>query len=189
MSDCKSEQVNIKFLVKLKKSVTETFHLLTEAYGEDCMSRTRVFEWHKQFLEGRESLKVDDRPGRPRTAVTDDNIEKVRVVIRRDRRLGVQALAEEVNLDRESVRRILSEELNVRKVCAKMVPKVLSVEQKECCKELCLDLLQCIENEPDLLNLIITCDETWIFTYDLKTKRHSMQWKSTSSSRPKKSMH
>ena len=35
MSDCKSERVNIKFLAKLKKSVTETFQLLTEAYGED----------------------------------------------------------------------------------------------------------------------------------------------------------
>jgi hypothetical protein len=44
MSDCKSEQVNIKFLVKLKKSATETFQLLTEAYGEDCMSRARMFE-------------------------------------------------------------------------------------------------------------------------------------------------
>ena len=36
MSDCRSEQrVNIKFLVKLKKSATECFQLLTEAYGED----------------------------------------------------------------------------------------------------------------------------------------------------------
>jgi len=43
-----------------------------------------VFEWHKRFLEGRESLKDDDRPGRPRTAVTDDNIEKVRDVIRKE---------------------------------------------------------------------------------------------------------
>ena len=77
MSDCKSERVNIKFLVKLKKSATETFQLLTEAYGEDCMSRARVFEWHKRFSEGRESVKDDDRPGRPRTAVTDENIEKV----------------------------------------------------------------------------------------------------------------
>jgi hypothetical protein len=35
MSECKSEQrVNIKFLVKWKKSETETFRLLTEAYGE-----------------------------------------------------------------------------------------------------------------------------------------------------------
>jgi len=78
MSDCKNEQgVNIKFLVKLKKSATENFQLLTEAYGEDCMCRARVFEWLKLFSEGRESLKDDDRPGRLRTAVPDYNIEKV----------------------------------------------------------------------------------------------------------------
>jgi len=58
----------------------------------------------------------------------------------------------------------------MRKVCANMVPEVLSDEQKGRCKELCLDLLQCIENEPDMLNSIITCDETWIFTYDLETR-------------------
>ena len=52
----------------------------------------------------------------------------------------------------------------------KIGSKVLSNEQKERRKELCFDLLQRIENEPDLLNLIITCDETWIFTYDLETK-------------------
>jgi len=74
----------------------------------------------------------------------------------------------------------------MRKVCTKVIPKVLSGEQKEHRKELCLDLLQCIENEPDLLNLIITCDETWIFTLDPESKQQSMQWKSTSSPRPKK---
>ena len=89
-------------------------------------------------------------------------------------------------MDRESVRCILRYELNMRKVSAKMVPKLLSDEQKECCKELCLDLLQRTENEPDLLNSIITCDETSVFTYDPETKRQSMQWKSTSSPRPKK---
>jgi hypothetical protein len=62
-----------------------------------------MFEWHEQFLEGRESMKDDDHPGRPCTALTDDNIEKVRDVIRKDQRLGVRAVAEEVNLDREII--------------------------------------------------------------------------------------
>jgi hypothetical protein len=75
-------------------------------------------------------VKDDDRPGQPRTALNDDNIEKVRHVIRKDRRLGVRAVAEKVNLDMESVRQILTEELNITKVCAKMVPKILSNEQK-----------------------------------------------------------
>ena len=77
--------------------MTETFQLLTEAYSEDGMSRARVFEWHKWFSEGRESVKDDDRPGHPCTAVTDDNIEKVQDMTWKDRRLGVRAVAEEVN--------------------------------------------------------------------------------------------
>ena len=148
-----------------------------------------MFEWHKQFLEGRESLKDDDRPGRSRTAVTSDNSEKVQDVIWKDWRLGVQAVAEEVNLGRESVWQILREELNMRKVCAKMVPKVLSDEQKECCKELCLYFLQRIENEPDLLNSVITCDETWIFMYDLAIQATISAVEVNIISKTKKSMH
>jgi hypothetical protein len=72
MSNYKSKRVNIKFLVKLKKSAMETFQLSTEAYGEDCTSHARMFEWHKQFFEGTESMKDDDRPGRPHTAVFFD---------------------------------------------------------------------------------------------------------------------
>jgi len=57
MSDSKSKQrVNIKFSIKLKKFVMDTFQLLTEAYGEDCMFCPCVFEWHKWFLEGRETV-------------------------------------------------------------------------------------------------------------------------------------
>jgi hypothetical protein len=74
----------MKFIVKLEKSATENFQLLTEAYGEDRMSRARVSEWQKRFSEGTESLKDDDGPCRPRTVVTEHNIEKVRDVFRKD---------------------------------------------------------------------------------------------------------
>lgn len=43
MSDVKTEQrINVKFLVKLKKSAMETFQMLTEAYGDETLSRARV---------------------------------------------------------------------------------------------------------------------------------------------------
>jgi len=35
-----------------------------------------------------------------------------------------------VNIDRESVRKILVENLNMKKLCAKMVPKNLTVDRK-----------------------------------------------------------
>ena len=91
-----------------------------------------------------------------------------------------------LHMHRESVRRILTEELNMRKVCAKMVPKVLSDEQKERRTELCCDLLERIDGEPSFLKSVITADETWIFTYDPEPKRQSMHWKTPSSPRAKK---
>ena len=57
----KTEQgVNLKFLVKLKKtSPTECIKLLKDVYGNNLMSRSRVFEWHKRFSEGREEVEDD----------------------------------------------------------------------------------------------------------------------------------
>jgi transposase len=61
------QRAAIKFCVKLKKAATETFEMLKSAYGEECLSRRSVFEWHKRFKEVRELLKDDERKGRPST--------------------------------------------------------------------------------------------------------------------------
>ncbi|KAG5344378.1 GVQW3 protein, partial [Acromyrmex charruanus] len=45
--------------------ITDIYKLLKEAYGENSLSRARVFEWYKRFSEGRESTEDDQRPGRP----------------------------------------------------------------------------------------------------------------------------
>ena len=59
------QRINLKFLVKLRKPPSECFQLLKEVFGDNCMSRTRVFEWHKPFSEGREEVEDDERTGRP----------------------------------------------------------------------------------------------------------------------------
>jgi len=56
--------VNIKFLTKLGKSATETYNLLTEVYGDQCLSRTQVFELFKKFKEGKEYVGDDPKSGK-----------------------------------------------------------------------------------------------------------------------------
>nr|CAH7752029.1 unnamed protein product [Callosobruchus chinensis] len=51
--------------------------LLKEVLGDNCMSRTRVFEWHKRFSEGREEVEDDERTGRPVTSRIEENIKKI----------------------------------------------------------------------------------------------------------------
>ncbi|KAG5319638.1 GVQW3 protein, partial [Pseudoatta argentina] len=63
------EQRIVKFHVKLGKTVTETYNLLKEVYGHECLSRARVFEWFKRFQDGREDVEDDSRPGRPSTSI------------------------------------------------------------------------------------------------------------------------
>jgi len=46
-------------------------------------------------------------------------------------RLTVRSVAEQVNIDRETFTKILTEDLDMRKVCAKMIPKELTEEQKQ----------------------------------------------------------
>jgi predicted transcriptional regulator len=87
-------------------------------------------------------------------------------------------IAEELNVDKETVRQILTENLKTKKVCAKMVPKNLSEDQKLNREEMCQNVLEKTE-DPDFLNSVVTCDETWLFQYDPETKRQSMQWKTT----------
>jgi predicted transcriptional regulator len=62
------------------------------------------------------------RSGRPATSRTEENIAKVRQIVSENRWLTVKSTAEQVNIDRETVRKILTEDLDM-KVCAKMVPK------------------------------------------------------------------
>ena len=71
-------------------------------------------------------------------------------------------------------------------MCAKVVSKILTHEQKEHRVICCADTLENIENDPDFFLNVITCDETWIFQYDPETKRQSMHWKSLQSPRKKK---
>ena len=110
--------------------VTETMKMLHDVYGDSSLSRTRVFEWHKRFVEDRENVENDLKSGRPCTSTTDTNIEKVRQLVCSDCHLTICDIANKDGMDKETIRTILVDTFGMRKVCAKMVPRLLTEEQK-----------------------------------------------------------
>ena len=62
--DTLEERYAIKLCFKLVKNATEMYGMLQTAFRPSCMNRTSVFEWHKRFKEGRESVRDDERCGR-----------------------------------------------------------------------------------------------------------------------------
>ena len=175
------QRINLKFLVRLGKTPTKALKLLQEVNGDDTMSRTRPFEWHRRFKEGREEVEDDHRSGRPSTSRTDENVEHVRQKVRSDCCLTVRMVADELGMNSERVWRIITEDLGMRKICEKMVPRLLNEGQNEQRVQVCQDILDQLETEPNLLKRVVTGDESWIFEYDLLTK-----WKSALSPKPKK---
>jgi len=95
------------------------------------MKETAVYNWVKHFSEGRESVTDEERSGRPATSRNEENLANIHPILRENHRLTVRSIAEQVNIDRETVKKILTEDLDMRKVCAKMVPKELTEEQKQ----------------------------------------------------------
>ena len=61
-SDTLEERYAIKFCFKLGKNATDTYRILQTAFQSSCINRASVFEWHKRFKEGRESVRDWKRP-------------------------------------------------------------------------------------------------------------------------------
>ena len=93
------QRINIKFCVKLGKTTTETLKMLSDVYGDSSMSRTRVFEWHKRFVESREDVEDDTKSRRPCTSTTDTNVEQVRQLVCSDHRLTIRVIANKVGME------------------------------------------------------------------------------------------
>ncbi|KAJ8957492.1 hypothetical protein NQ318_020519 [Aromia moschata] len=108
------------------------------------------------MASGRSRAKRDVK--RPNTIPRSDEKENISKLICEDRRLSTRGLAEITGIDKECIRQILHDSCNMRKVCAKMAPKLLTPEQKESRINICADILNNIETSLGLFDMVITCD-------------------------------
>ncbi|GFT58812.1 putative mariner transposase [Trichonephila clavipes] len=96
----------------------------------------------KRFSVGRESTEDDQRPGRLVTVSGVETVTKINQIVRADRRMSIRMNVKAVNSDKETVRKILHEELRMTKVCAKLVSKNLTPDQKLLRQQVCSDFLE-----------------------------------------------
>jgi GH24 family phage-related lysozyme (muramidase) len=81
--------------------------------------------------EGRTLAEDEQSSGRPSATRIGDNTARVGELVRSDRRLTVRITVDKANMNRETVRLILTEGLGMRKICAKMVPRNLTNQQRD----------------------------------------------------------
>jgi hypothetical protein len=96
-------------------------------------------------------------------------------------------LAEEVNIGKDTVRKILFEDLRKRNICSRFVPRSLTPELKDRRIAACRDFIATADCDPDFFKKTVTGDETWCFACDSTTNRQSDAWVGETSPRPKNS--
>ncbi|XP_029167437.1 protein GVQW3-like [Nylanderia fulva] len=144
--------------------------MLTVAYGEATVDRSNVYRWYKMFSEGREDVNDEERAGRPSTSTTDENIDEVKKIVLVNRRITVREVAENLNISIGSCHSIFTNDLGMTRVAAKFVPKLLNFDQKQHRINIAQEMLDSVRDYPNLLQRVITGDESWVYGYDVETK-------------------
>ncbi|XP_052806297.1 protein GVQW3-like [Mya arenaria] len=176
----------IKFCSELWKTPTQTYKMIQTTSVKNSVSRSLVFEWHRRFRDGRESLEDDEGRGRKKkygaTLVTS-----IADALAKDRRLKVRTLSEMFDVGYGTIHRILTEDLQMSKVHARWVPRLLKDYEKELRVRDSRTFLRRYKREGDgFLSRILTTDETWLWFYDPETKSQSAVWKRSGSPPHKK---
>ncbi|GFT74111.1 uncharacterized protein TNCV_3708231 [Trichonephila clavipes] len=102
-------KINLKFGFKLGKTPKETYAISVRVYENQAQSMKCVCP----FSKSRESVSANNRTGKLATSVNDENIEKVRNLITEDPQLTMCMIARELQINRESVRQIVTKNLGM----------------------------------------------------------------------------
>ena len=131
MCESTEQRICIKFCFQIGKTATETYQLLQQGNGEDAVGRTQVFDWFRRFKVGRTSVESDPRSGRPSTSRNKETLAKVTTMFRNNRRLTIRKIADDCGISVGSCDAILTDDLHMKRVCAKFVPRLLTDDQRE----------------------------------------------------------
>ncbi|XP_030588657.1 histone-lysine N-methyltransferase SETMAR-like [Archocentrus centrarchus] len=173
----------IKYLQKKELAPKDIHADMVATLGDDAPALSTVQKWAAEFKRGRESLEDDQRSGRPVTATTRENIDRVHHMVMDDSRLTVNQIANAVGISRERVENILHNELGMSKISARWVPRLLTPDQKRTRLVTSQANLALFEANPDdFLERFLTQDECWVHHFEPET----MQWNHLSSPPPKK---
>ena len=116
----------IKFLHLKGKKPPEMHNELRNTYLEKAPSLPVIKYWVRKFKCGFSNISDDARSGRPVSALTVANVDKVRQLILFDRHITIEQIVYETKLSNGSLHTIIHEHLAMSKVTARMVSSPLN---------------------------------------------------------------
>ena len=132
-----------------------------------------VKKWAADFKRDRNSLEDGPRRGRPAAVTTQKIIDKIHDMLLTDRRLTKRYIATALGISEECVNAIIHNHLEMTKVSARWVPKLLGDEQKRLRYNMSKKNLVIFDFDPErFIRQFVTIDETLITTSSLSQKNN-----------------
>ena len=179
------QRVYCKIRAQLRFPPAEIHADLQKVYGDGVLKYATVCKWVRRFNDGRESVENDPRVGRPVSVLTEKNVATVKMLIEEDARCTVQEVEELSGIHSSSVLKILHEQLGLHKICAHLVPHLLTDKQKKSWVRLASHVIEKYDKcDPCCLEEIVTGVETWIYHFQPDSKAKNKVWVSSESDRP-----
>jgi len=120
----------VKFLFLQGKALKEIHAILIETLGEHAPSYATVKNWEAQFKRGDFSTCDGPCPQQPKTVTTPDIIDLIHKLILEDCRISAKSIVQQVDISGKWVGSIIHEDLDMRKLSAKLVLKCLNTDKK-----------------------------------------------------------
>lgn len=109
-------RVLIKHCFLMGKNTVEAQKWLIKCYPNNCSSKGTIGWWYREFKSGRTSTEDKDRSGRPIEVATPENTQKVLKIVRGDRKVRLQEIADTLEISKDTAFKILHEELGMQKL-------------------------------------------------------------------------
>jgi transposase len=95
----------------------ETLKMIQQAFGDQILSRTQVFQWHAQFKTSRTSVD-DEHTGTPKSCTTPETVAQIQELVCQDRCGTIHNITEEVGIGYGTCQWVLMKELGMHLVAA-----------------------------------------------------------------------
>ena len=160
---------------------------LEKCYRDSALSKTTICRWYAEFKRSPTDTEDAERSGWPNEVVAPETRKKVPQIVFKNRKLKLREIADTLKISHGSVYAILHEHLSMRKLLSKLVPRLLTVDQK---RQRIVDSERCLElfrrNKLNFSRRYVTMDETWIHHYTPESKRSSAEWTAVGEKCPKR---
>jgi hypothetical protein len=118
-----------KFFVEEGLMPNEINSMFIRVYWDSSPLFSTINKRAAKFKHGRTSLEDEPRKGRSKSPTPPEIIEQVHNMVLDDRQMKVCEIAETTGISKECVGYILHEELDIKKLCARWTPHLLTVDQ------------------------------------------------------------